>query len=50
MARVQIPDDATAWAAVLKRDPLADGALGGYRWGLPRKAELLQRERRSKKA
>ncbi len=38
MARVQIPDDATAWAAVLKRDPLADGA------------ELLQRERRSKKA
>jgi len=27
-----------------------DGALGGYRWGLRRKAELLQREGRNKKA
>jgi len=27
-----------------------DGALGGYRWGLRRKAELLERERRGRKA
>lgn len=27
-----------------------DGGLGGYRWGLPRKAELLRRERQHKKA
>ena len=27
----------------------SDGALGGYRWGLPRKAKLLERERHGTK-
>src|SRR5262249_180481 len=28
MARVQMPDERTAWAAVMDRDPLADGRFG----------------------
>lgn len=60
-ARVGNPRAVRAVAAACAANPVAvlipchrvvrsDGALGGYRWGLARKKELLNRERRAAEA